>query len=150
MAQSLDTYIVCTNSAMNRLNRRARIIVNMRDQLLSIGRHTFEPIVFKAIKPLIGGVVAVKCDSASALELTTKHADKLIVAVVTDTPTVEQLNKLKASKCIALKNDGLYLLCKRNGQFVVKAENEKVVYCQGQSNIIAKTNPIDPGTTNAG
>ena len=117
----------------------------MRDQLLVIGRHTFEPIVFKAIIPLMGGVVGVKCDSAGALELVGKHADKLIVAIVTDTPTVDQLNKLKGSKCIALKNDGLYHLCKRNGQFVVKAENERVVYCQGQSNIVAKTNPIAPG-----
>lgn len=136
-----DGYIVCKQAAMVRLNRRAPVIVNMKDGVLSIDRRVLEPVKRNEIVSLATGFFTTKCNSAYAVELLGKKRGDFAVLIVTDSPTVDQLNKLKASGWICLKDSGLYHLYNENNEFYVKDENERKTYTQGQTNIAPRANP---------
>ena len=138
-----SAYIVCQNASMIRLNKRAPVIINMKNDSLSVGRREIKPVKRSQIVSLAMGLFATKCNSAQAIELILKQAGEFAVLIITDTPTVDQFQKLSAGKCIALKEQGLYQVYSENGNVMVKDENNRRVFRQGQSNIVPRTNPIE-------
>lgn len=137
-------YIVCQNSAMIRLNRRSPVIINMLSTDLALDRRVIKPLPANQIETLTIGQFVFHAVSSKAVEYLGKFRGDFAVVILDDTPTVSQLSKLKAASWIVLRNSGLYHMYNQDNEFYVKAENENKVYKQGQTNVIAKTNPIEP------
>lgn len=138
-------FVVCANATMIRLDRRSQNIINMGSSLLCLDRRQIEPKKKNEIVQIDNNVFVCRCSSSFSEILADTKKHECGIIILTNTPIVDQLNKLISKNWIILKDTGLYQIQYIN-DLVVFDENERKQYGKGQTNILPNKSPSQQTT----